>query len=61
MLNNIVATPNKLKATEGTPIYLKNIVNRLAINANPASVCIDFTKNNLSVNNSICSVILSLA
>ena len=60
-LNNIVATPKKLKATEGISRYLKNIVNKLAINANPASVCIDLTKNSLSVNSSICSVNLPFA
>ena len=57
--SNIVATPNKLKATDGIFIYLKNIVNRLAINDSPAKVCIDLTKNNLSVNNTICSVNIS--
>ena len=31
--SKIVATPNKLKATDGMLIYLKNIVKRLAINA----------------------------
>ena len=58
--SKIVATPNKLKATDGMFMYLKNIVKRLAINARPLRVCIDLTRNNLSVSNSISSVNLFL-